>query len=84
MRAARGDWPLDTPKVERNRAIVQARKNGLSLVEVARLFGVSASRVHQICTRAALAERFEKERTESGGKARVRTLGAGTEAPGST
>ena len=84
MRAARGEWPLDTPKVERNRAIVQARKQGMSPVEVARLFGVSASRVHQICTRAALAERFEKERAESGGRVRARTLGAATEAPGST
>ena len=43
MRAARGEWPLDAPKVERNRAIVQARKQGLSPAKVARMFGVSPS-----------------------------------------
>jgi transposase len=65
----------DAPKTRRNLAIVRAKQQGLSLAEVARMFGVSESRVLQICTRAAWEERFAREHAESGGLARVRTLG---------
>lgn len=76
MRASRGGFRVDLPKHERNAAIVRAKSQGLSAVEVARRFGVSTSRVRQICAVAAQQERFARERAESGGRASVRTLGA--------
>jgi DNA-binding CsgD family transcriptional regulator len=69
----------DTPKTRRNLAIVRARQQGLSIAEVARMFGVSESRVSQICSQATRMERFAREHAESGGRARVRTLGGGPE-----
>ena len=75
MHASRGGFRVDLPKHKRNAAIVQAKREGLSTAEVARLFSVSTGRVLQICAQAARAERFAREHTESGGRARVRTLG---------
>jgi Sigma-70, region 4 len=53
-------------KERRNLAIVGAKRQGLSLAEVGRMFGVSESRVQQICQRAALLDRFACERGEGG------------------
>ena len=53
-------------KERRNLAIVGAKRQGLSGAEVGRLFGISASRVWQICERAALLDRFARERGEGG------------------
>jgi DNA-directed RNA polymerase specialized sigma24 family protein len=60
------------PKTRRNLAIVRAREQGVSIQEVARMFGVSVSRVSQICSRARRLEQFAHEHAESGGPHRVR------------
>ena len=77
MHASRGGFRVDLPKHKRNAAIVRAKLEGHSTAEVARLFSVSTGRVLQICAQAARAERFAREHAESGGRARVRTLGNG-------
>jgi transposase len=71
----------DTPKTRRNLAIVRARQQGVSIAEAATMFGVSPSRVSELCAQAARLERFAREHAEGGGRARVRTLGSDTEAP---
>lgn len=41
---------------ERNASIVAVRKNGATFAECGRRFGVSATRVRQICAKAALRD----------------------------
>lgn len=45
---------------ERNKQIIKMRKNGHTFAEVAKRFGLSKERVHQICTR----DKAKKERKE--------------------
>jgi hypothetical protein len=60
-------WKQAEPeKMRRNLAIWRAKSQGLTCAEVGRMFSVSETRVHQICQRAALLDRFARERGEGG------------------
>jgi DNA-directed RNA polymerase specialized sigma subunit len=47
---------LTKSKPDRDALVVQRRKAGVSMVDIAKEFGISHSRISQICTAAALAE----------------------------
>jgi hypothetical protein len=73
---------LSQPQRARNAAIVAAVRQGIPHRTVARLYGVSPSRVSALWADTKRRERFAQEHAESGGPARTRTLGGpGMEEP---
>lgn len=68
-----GDRP-EQQKVERNLAIVEARKAGRTLQEIGREYGISPERVRWILKRQEIMERNERRRETEMEKARVLKL----------
>ena len=68
-------WKASTWKTQRNAAILEAVRQGAAPEIVAARYRVPLRAVLGLCEPAAQRERFAHEHAESGGKARVRTLG---------
>jgi hypothetical protein len=68
-------WKAPEWKTRRNAAILAAVRQGTSPEVVASRYRVPLRAVLGICDSAAQRERFAQEHAESGGPARMRTLG---------
>ena len=75
-------WKAPNWKTQRNAAILAEVRQGTAPEVVASRHRVPLRAVLGICEGAKMRERFDQEKAESGGPARVRTLGGpGMEEP---
>ena len=61
-----GEYKPGTPKTDRNRAILEMRKDGVTLAEIGRRFEIGKERVRQIYLREERLERFMKFKKRNG------------------
>lgn len=61
-----GEYKPGTPKTDRNRAILEMRKDGATLAEIGRRFEIGKERVRQIYLREERRERFMKFKKRNG------------------
>ena len=65
MRVSQTGFRLAIPETRRNLAIVRAVEQGLTMIEVARFFRISPTRVGQIVQEARYRQRFAREHAEA-------------------